>query len=62
MWFGNQSGTGNQTDDDNKKGENHEEEDGGGDGGGGSGGDRAGRARVAGGDDTSVIGQSVVGQ
>ena len=62
MWFGNQSGTGDQTvddDGDNKraKGENHEEED-----EGVGGGDRAGRARVIRPPPVIVIGQSAVTQ
>ena len=61
MWFGNQSGTGDQTvddDGDNKRAKNHEEED---EGVGGGGGDRAGRARVIR-PPVIVIGQSAVTQ
>ena len=60
LWFGNQSGTGDQTvddDGDNKRAKNHEEED----EGVGGGGDRAGRARVIR-PPVIVIGQSAVTQ
>ena len=56
LWFGNQSGTGDQTvddDGDNKRAKNHEEED--------DAGDRAGRARVIR-PPVIVIGQSAVTQ